>query len=122
MTRTAGSVSSDGWGNPIGFLRWAPGATAWSDIQIDDTSNTGGANAANLHHDPFDTTFIQNGPNSSLSAYQKLKAAYQLYPLIFAGVLGKTKGADDYGIALGNGKVTNDFNMATVTLDPLASC
>ena len=28
----------DGWGNPIGFLRWAPGATRrWSDIQIDDT-------------------------------------------------------------------------------------
>ena len=47
----------DGWGNPIGFLRWAPGATVvagnaattgWSDVQIDDTSGN------NFHHDPFD--------------------------------------------------------------------
>ncbi len=105
----------DGWGNPIGFLRWAPGATAWSDIQIDDTPSAANPNAPNLHHDPFDPTFIQNGPSSQPvsppSPYRNLKAAYQLYPLIFAGVLGKTNGVDDYGIALGNGKVTGDITI-----------
>ena len=71
----------DGWGKPIGFLRWAPGATAWSDIQKDDAD----------HHDPLDPLLTE-------------KSAYHLYPLIFAGVLGKTGTApnlvDDYGIKL----------------------
>ena len=93
----------DGWGNPIGFLRWAPGATAWSDIQINDTAG------ANLNHDPFDPTFREAG-------------AYHLYPLIFAGVLGKvTSGSnqiDDYGIALGNGLVSGDTAVSTPTSNP----
>ncbi len=123
-------VFIDGWGNPIGFLRWAPGATVavspttglpvpgvngmvgWSDIQIDDTSGN------NFHHDPFDPNNLQNtAPN----------AAYHLYPLIFAGVLGKvttTKGTfDDYGIALGNNSVTNDPRDASITapgVDPFS--
>ena len=47
----------------------------------------------NLHHDPFDPNFVE-------------KNAYHLYPLIYAGVLGKTAtGIDDYGIAVGNGVV-----------------
>jgi hypothetical protein len=59
----------DGWGNPIGYLRWAHGATGWSDVQIRDDE----------HHDPFDPAFVQAD-------------AYHLYPLIFAGVLGKSGG------------------------------
>jgi prepilin-type N-terminal cleavage/methylation domain-containing protein len=96
-------VFIDGWGNPIGFLRWAPGftnPTQWSDIQIDDTAG------ANLHHDPFDPNFVQ-------------KNAYHLYPLIFAGVLSKMGGFDDYGIALGNGQVTGDSTtVSSPTTDP----
>ncbi len=101
----------DGWGNPIGFLRWAPGATVvagnaattgWSDVQIDDTSGN------NFHHDPFDTNFVE-------------AKAYHLYPLIFAGVLGKVNGVDDYGIALGNGVVPGDCNVTTPTYDPYSA-
>jgi prepilin-type N-terminal cleavage/methylation domain-containing protein len=92
----------DGWGNPIGFLRWAPGATTWSDVQIDDTAST------NFHHDPFDPNFIE-------------PTAYHLYPLIFAGVLSKVNGFDDYGIALGNGAVPNDCTITAPTLDPYSA-
>jgi type II secretory pathway pseudopilin PulG len=117
------TVFIDGWGNPIGFLRWAPGATVvmnatgapvagntgWSDVQIDDTSGN------NFHHDPFDPNFIEN--KQSGSPYPN--AAYHLYPLIFAGVLGKvttsTGTFDDYGIVLGNKSVTNDPRDASVT-------
>jgi len=119
-------VFIDGWGNPIGFLRWAPGATVtlnasgtplantgWSDVQIDDTSGN------NLHHDPFDPNFFEQN-------------AYHLYPLIFAGVLGKVPGtdpvtkqsvmADDYGIALGNGIIpTNDCYVPAPTSDPYSA-
>ena len=112
-------VFIDGWGNPIGFLRWAPGATVvvdangmpitslngkpvipgWSDVQIDDTSK-GNSNA---HHDPFDPNFVQSN-------------AYHLYPLIFAGVLGKTaSGYDDYGIVLGNNLDARDANLTAAT-------
>ncbi|MGO9108587.1 MAG: type II secretion system protein [Thermoguttaceae bacterium] len=122
----------DGWGNPIGFLRWAPGATVvvntagvpvpgangtigWSDIQIDDTSGN------NYHHDPFDPNFVENKtPNT---AYPKA-AAYHLYPLIFAGVVGKVTTSagtfDDYGIVLGNKSVTNDPRDVDVTVPPAA--
>ncbi len=114
----------DGWGNPIGFLRWAPGATVtlnaagapvagtgWSDVQINDSAGN------NLHHDPFDPNFVE-------------KNAYHLYPLIFAGVLSKvTSGGvtvDDYGIALGNGQVPGDCNVnsaspAAPTPDPFSA-
>ena len=132
----------DGWGKPIGFLRWAPGATmtldangapyqtlptsnaanGWSDVQIDDTLG------ANLHHDPFDPTLIENKQPGS--AYPNA-AAYHLYPLIFAGVVGQVSFngilCDDYGIALGNGvTATGDFDIsklspAAPTLDPFAS-
>jgi prepilin-type N-terminal cleavage/methylation domain-containing protein len=118
----------DGWGNPIGFLRWAPGATSgpknpngWSDIQVDDTPDSTHPNLPNLHHDPFDPLMVQNGPRSPAAKGQPAmpNAAYQLYPLIFAGVLGKTSGVDDYGIALGNGKITGDANVATQSVpDP----
>ena len=105
-------VFVDGWGNPIGFLRWAPGATTWSDVQIDDTTGS------NLHHDPFDPNFTEQN-------------AYHLYPLIFAGVLGKvttSAGAfDDYGIVLGNQSVTQDPRDVSVaaptapTTDPYST-
>jgi prepilin-type N-terminal cleavage/methylation domain-containing protein len=102
----------DGWGNPIGFLRWAPGATAWSEVQVDDTGGE------NLHHDPLDPNFAENAkPNT---AYPHA-AAYHLYPLIFAGVLGKSNGVDDYGIALGNGSVTGDCSVSAPTTDPFSA-
>ncbi len=99
---------ADGWGNPIGFQRWAPGASSWSDIQVADAVN---------HHDPFDPMLTQNGPNSYVakgySSFGYQNPAYQLYPLIFAGLLGtktasvvNSSGAtvsaqvDDYGINL----------------------
>jgi len=124
----------DGWGNPIGFLRWAPGASTgppnvppnpagWSDIQ-NTASNP--ADPAS-HHDPFDPLFLQNGVGS-YAALGKAKdaqgnpivfpnPAYELHPLVFAGVLGKTNGYDDYGIALRNG-LPGDPQITKTTLDP----
>ncbi len=116
------NVFLDGWGNPIGFLRWAPGATVtlnaagtqipgpngqigWSDVQIDDTQVQSTQPNSNLHHDPFDPNFVE-------------ATAYHLYPLIFAGVLGKTSGVDDYGIALGNGVISGDCSVTAPTVDP----
>ena len=133
------NVFIDGWGNPIGFLRWAPGATVtlnasgvavpatppgtpattypmgWSDIQIDDSLGT------NFRHDPFDPNFIENRqpPTASVpSPLYPTTAAYHLYPLIFAGVLRKSNGVDDYGIALGNGSVPGDCSVMAPTTDP----
>jgi prepilin-type N-terminal cleavage/methylation domain-containing protein len=56
------NVFIDGWGKPIGFLRWAPGATGWSDIQVNDTN----------HHDPFDPNCVENGSGS----YAATKLSY----------------------------------------------
>jgi prepilin-type N-terminal cleavage/methylation domain-containing protein len=56
----------DGWGRPIMFLRWAPGFTPFSAIQVDDTATD------DEHHDPFDTHKLELG-------------AYHLIPLIYSG-------------------------------------
>ena len=95
----------------------------WSDVQLDDTATspglTQGMAPLNMHHDPFDPNLIENGPavagiQPASFGYTTLNypnAAYHLYPLIFAGVLGKSNGYDDYGIALGNGMVAGDCNV-----------
>ena len=56
----------DAWGNPILFIRWAPGFSAYSLVQEPDAAKS---------HDPLDTTGVD--PNG-----------YALYPLIVS------KGAD----------------------------
>ena len=66
----------DAWGNPIFFLRWAPGFTD-SAIQLTPGGRAAGgglvtiAYAAKNHHDPFDPMMVE--PN-----------AYQLIPLIYS--------------------------------------
>jgi hypothetical protein len=80
------------------------GSNGWSDIQIDDTAVT---TVGNLHHDPFDPNYVQTN-------------AYHLYPLIFAGVLGKVNGYDDYGIVMGNKSVTGDARDVDMTVSPAA--
>ena len=72
----------DGWGKPICWLRWAPGFSPNSDIQVADPK---------ARHDPFD-------PNNADPA------GYQLFPLIYAGVISKDtsgQGTDDYGLSAG---------------------
>jgi prepilin-type N-terminal cleavage/methylation domain-containing protein len=105
----------DGWGKPIGWLRWAPGFTPWSDIQIDDTFRNpdGSTPGLNLHHDPFDPRMIEQPNQNGFT-----NGAYQLFPLVFAGVVGKVANSsgnqvDDYGITLGN--LVQNFQP---TLDP----
>ena len=79
----------DGWGKPIAFMRWAPGfsapgpnqsppvgVTAWSDIQIADPVG---------HHDPFDSRGVD-------------RLAYQLFPMVYAGVLYTDNQGDHYGV------------------------
>jgi hypothetical protein len=80
----------DGWGNPIMWLRWAPGFSAQippqssphSDIQFADSTG---------HHDPLDGRNIDS-------------PAYQLFPLIFSS------GGDRMDTCLNLG---NDFDKAT---------
>ncbi|MGA2066905.1 MAG: type II secretion system protein [Thermoguttaceae bacterium] len=77
----------DGWGKPITFFRWAVGFTPWSDIQINDTAGL------NQHHDPFDPRGVEPG-------------AFQLFPLILAGVIGQQNSngtqVDNYGVNFGS--------------------
>jgi prepilin-type N-terminal cleavage/methylation domain-containing protein len=62
----------DGWGRPIFFLRWAPGFSPYSDIQMKDASDP-----QTHHHDPFDPRLTETN-------------AFQLFPLIYsAGPDGK---------------------------------
>jgi prepilin-type N-terminal cleavage/methylation domain-containing protein len=75
----------DGWGNPIMWLRWAPGFTPYSDIQVDDTQSV------DLHHDPFDPMKLE-------------KDAYDLKPLVYSSAGSKT----DYGI-----KTDGDYRYST---------
>jgi hypothetical protein len=73
----------DGWGRPIHFLRWAPGFSAYSDIQVADATN---------HHDPFDPLRVD-------------KNAFQLFPLIYSsGALA------DYDLFDGH-NASNTFNF-----------
>ena len=82
----------DGWGNPIYFLRWAPGFSGESSIQVDDPIE---------HHDPFDT--------------RQVLPDYHLIPLIYSA--GPNGEADSEGNTQGYGIDTKE----NVTVDPTAS-
>jgi len=65
----------DGWKRPIMFLRWAPGYSPYSGIQVADATN---------NHDPLDP--------------QKLDGfAYHLIPLIYSGGSSSDPGLDPEG-------------------------
>jgi prepilin-type N-terminal cleavage/methylation domain-containing protein len=86
----------DGWGKPICWLRWAPGFSPNSDIQIADPVG---------HHDPLDYRNVDT-------------AGYQLIPLIYAGVISKDAngdGNDDYGIQT---SATSPLTLAQVMQSP----
>ena len=87
----------DGWGKPINFLRWAPGFSDDSNIQVKDPTL-----GPNGHHDPFDPRNID-------------PQGYQLFPLIYAGVVGQdSSGFDQYGIDAGvAGGVKDTFTPCT---------
>jgi len=90
-------VFVDGWGRPIGWLRWAPGFSRWSTIQVAD---------ADLRHDPFDSAKVD-------------ASAYHLIPVIFAGAIRKKdpggKTWDDYGLK-GTGR--DEIKNRQPTLEP----
>ena len=79
----------DAWGNPIHFLRWAPGFS--SDMQVPDPQG---------HHDPFDPLKIQ-------------PAAYSLIPLIWSN---GPDGISDMGMPPTG---PNGFGIASATLASL---
>jgi hypothetical protein len=80
----------DGWGRPISFLRWAPGFSQYSDIQVADKVN---------HHDPFDPRRMDT-------------EAYQLFPLIYsAGPNGEP------GLDIGTGGTPFSFASVQGKLD-----
>ena len=60
------NVFIDGWGNPIGFLRWAPGATRL--VGHPNQRYAGHNGGLNMHHDPFDPNFVETRRLSSLPA------------------------------------------------------
>jgi prepilin-type N-terminal cleavage/methylation domain-containing protein len=86
----------DGWGHPIAFLLWAPGFSAnpagqpiapslgCSDIQVQDAPPP----APQTHHDPFDSRGADPG-------------AWQLFPLIYSGVISHDSNGDHYGVTQG---------------------
>jgi hypothetical protein len=85
----------DSWGNPINFIRWAPGFD--SQVQIDanalDNPPTGTvaeawAAASSGDHDPFDLYRVQSTWSSSGE-----RPAFRLVPLIYSA--GRD---DEYGI------------------------
>ena len=104
----------DGWGKPIAWLRWAPGASGdllpggFSEIQTADPVN---------HHDPFDPHSFDGPPDIPTLNGAPYKGAFRLVPLIVscAGHTMKdpNTGAtvDDYGI---------DFPTTAPTLWPCA--
>ena len=106
----------DGWGNPISFLRWAPGFN--SDIQRNanllENAPAGPTNptdnmwfrAANGDHDPYDM-------------YRIDPAALRLVPLIFSAGRDETHGlfvADETPTWIGIQDVTDPFNPNIMTL------
>ena len=107
MVGVTQSVSSVGDGHSSGQTN------GWSDIQVADAVN---------HHDPFDPMLTQNGPNSYVANnYGFQEPAYQLYPLIFAGLLGKTStGLDDYGITW-QSLTTSQIQSSLNALDPYST-
>ncbi len=79
----------DGWGRAIYFLRWAPGYSAYSQIQVDNH---------NTHHDPFDTRKVdQNG--------------YALFPLIVSFGRDTNRAAFASGTVFGNLNTGNDVHF-----------
>ncbi len=94
----------DGWGNPIMFLRWAPG---YSKFNSDGTTNDSGMSEIQTglpndvilpdgtkkqgDHDPFDTQKVDG-------------FAFHLIPLIYSSAGRKnTDGTPEYGIDLATG-------------------
>ncbi len=94
----------DGWGNPISFLRWAPGVE--SDAQLNanalgNPNNDAWKVAAAGDHDPFDM-------------YRRESTAFRTMPLIFSS------GPDEvYGIFTSGG--AHDSEIST-TASPLVWC
>jgi prepilin-type N-terminal cleavage/methylation domain-containing protein len=81
----------DGWGNPIAFLRWAPGyvapTTQLLTVQVADPNN---------RHDPFDRWF---DPSAPPPPPQSDASAYALFPLIYsAGPDESGSGGSGYGL------------------------
>jgi hypothetical protein len=106
----------DGWGNPISFLRWAPGFN--SDIQRNanlllpppagptNPTDNKWFRAANGDHDPYDM-------------YRIDPAAFRLVPLIFSAGRDETHGlfvADEKPSWVGIPNVTDPFNPNIMTL------
>jgi hypothetical protein len=78
----------DGWGQPIFFLRWAPGFSPYSDIQFANpqpiTDPATGLVKVQGSHDPFDTSNVEQN-------------AYKLVPLVYSA--GKSGGiTSSYGL------------------------
>jgi hypothetical protein len=86
----------DGWGNPIAFMRWAPGFSApYSPIQFNKPAN---------YHDPID--------NAGLDS-----TAFALYPLIYSpgvdgeyGLLASANGWADVNLGVAAPNTPCTFN------------
>jgi len=92
----------DGWGRPIYFLRWAPGYSAYSDIQVPHPSPTPDDPIG--HHDPFD-------PRRTDSA------AYQLFPLIYSSGAQSEPGLelkDGFSFNTTGGNIFGDSNFSDI--------
>lgn len=81
----------DGWGNPIKFLRWAPGFLGsdiqqnvfWDSLDTDENNRLRRAAASELDHDPFDPRKLDLD-RSTAAAAQPPRGGWRLVPLIYS--------------------------------------
>jgi hypothetical protein len=89
----------DAWGEPISFLRWAPGFV--SDLQPDADINTPGVQRDPIgDHDPFDPRKVDPPP-----AYNGPPRGYRLVPLVYSSGPDQRDGIIAQS---GNGALVND--------------
>jgi len=95
----------DGWGRPIFFLRWAPGYSQYSDIQVPHPNPT--TDDPIGHHDPFDP--------------RRTEEAYKLIPLIYSAgangrpglcIIATDTSGNLFGFASVSGNICGDPNFA----------
>ncbi|HEY1602454.1 MAG TPA: prepilin-type N-terminal cleavage/methylation domain-containing protein [Pirellulales bacterium] len=114
----------DAWGNPIRFLRWAPGFI--SDMQPQDATNSpSDPNFTATRHDPFDPLKLQHPFAAAGHNFQSSPAAtaydgMALYPLIYSMGPDRTgdiqrPSTDAHGFALASNNWACTFQTIFMT-------
>lgn len=104
----------DAWGQPISFLRWAPGFVSELQTGVDPDPFDPRHIYKSIYPSPAGTPANANYPPSS-QENNAPNGTYALYPLIYSS------GPDKLSGITSEAQGTN-FNYATYNYDPFASC